>query len=41
MATAVSYCLLSCIFALLVVSFASAGKDDQDKQVIAQIILCY
>ncbi|CAA0384716.1 unnamed protein product [Arabidopsis thaliana] len=33
MATAVSYCLLSCIFALLVVSFASAGKDDQDKQV--------
>ncbi|KAL9294094.1 putative cucumisin [Arabidopsis thaliana] len=28
----VSYCLLSCIFSLIVVSFASAAKDDQDKQ---------
>ncbi|CAH8267694.1 unnamed protein product [Arabidopsis lyrata] len=30
---AVSYCLLSCIFALLLVSFPSPDKDDQDKQV--------
>lgn len=34
-----SYCLLSCLFVLLV-SFVSAAENDQDKQVIAQIILC-